>query len=561
AEAVRMLSVDSPCGEWVDASKSGTNGVKETGECATRVVVVWCPDWPIVARGHLQDEEVAVVHANRVVACTSAARDQGVHKGLRRREAQRRCPSLLLFDRDLPHEAREFEAVVGALEDVTPRVEIVRPGMVVFVAKGPTKYFGGEAALAQRCISLVNETTSRADAARVGIADGVFAASLAARQAGEGGSHIVGFGGSAAFLAPFPVRCLDRPELSDVLVRLGLRTLGSLAQLDEGVIVGRFGSEGEIAHRLARGLDERPPAMSDPPPEMEVSIELDPVVERVDQAAFVGKVLADEMFDRLTDRGASCSSVVIKAETEHGEELVRFWRHEGALTAASIADRVRWQLDGWLNGSSVKRPSGGLSLMSVRPDSIQAATGRQLGFWGGQTRAVERAARAVARVQGVLGPDAVTALERRGGRSPREQVVKVPADSIDLDRADIDAAEVAAPWPGGLPGPSPTRLHNPRIPIVVVDRAGSSVGVDGRSLISSSPDRFRAEDSPPGGRSRTEAGWVQITEWAGPWPLEERWWDSNRHRRQARLQVVEADGGAHLFVIEAGQWWLEATYD
>jgi hypothetical protein len=52
--------------------------------------------------------------------------------------------------------------------------------------------------------------------------------------------------------------------------------------------------------------------------------------------------------------------------------------------------------------------------------------------------------------------------------------------------------------------------------------------------------------------------------------VEERWWDPIGHRRRARLQVVLASGdapshpsagAAHLLTLEAGSWWLEATYD
>jgi protein ImuB len=48
---------------------------------------------------------------------------------------------------------------------------------------------------------------------------------------------------------------------------------------------------------------------------------------------------------------------------------------------------------------------------------------------------------------------------------------------------------------------------------------------------------------------------------AGPWPCEERWWDDGGHRRRARLQLVTRSGTAHLAVLEAGRWSLEATYD
>jgi protein ImuB len=54
---------------------------------------------------------------------------------------------------------------------------------------------------------------------------------------------------------------------------------------------------------------------------------------------------------------------------------------------------------------------------------------------------------------------------------------------------------------------------------------------------------------------------VEVRAWAGPWPLEERWWDPAAARRQARFQVVLADGRAHLLVVEGGRWWCAATYD
>lgn len=503
-----------------------------------------------MALGRSPEEPVAVLHANRVVACSVQARRAGVERGLRRRESQRRCPNLIIVERDLQLEARAFEPVAATLDGLTPRVEVVRPGLIVFPTRGPSRYFGGDTSMAARCVSLVAAELD-GGVVRVGVADGAFAATLAARHAGSSGVCVVDTGASAAFLAPLPIRVLERPELTSVLVRLGLDTIGCFAQLDAADVVGRFGTEGRMAHCLALGLDVAPPAMADPPPDMEVVSELDPPVDRVDQAAFVGKVLADEFLQRLDDRGATCATVVIAAETEHGEELIRSWRHEGVLTAGAVADRVRWQLDGWLNGSGAKRPSGGLTRLSVRPDAVVAATGRQLGFWGGQSNAAARAARVVARVQGIMGPEAVQAPERRGGRSPHEQVRLVQADTVDLDRFNIDGAATPGPWPGMLPGPSPVRFYASPSVIGVRDEGGQMVTVDGRAQLSSAPSEIEI------GGCRGEA----IAQWAGPWPLDERWWDRVQHRRRARLQLVGASGTAWLVVVEGGQWWLEATYD
>jgi protein ImuB len=53
----------------------------------------------------------------------------------------------------------------------------------------------------------------------------------------------------------------------------------------------------------------------------------------------------------------------------------------------------------------------------------------------------------------------------------------------------------------------------------------------------------------------------RVVAWAGPWPVEERWWNPDSTRRLARFQLVGADGNAWLLLVEDGRWWTEARYD
>src|SRR5438105_8162189 len=110
----------------------------------TRMLVVWCADWPVVAAGIEADEPAVVLHANRVVACSAAARGEGIRRGLRRREAQARCPEVTVVQADPDRDARRFEAVAAAVETMAPRVEVVRPGTLAVASRGAFRDFGSD---------------------------------------------------------------------------------------------------------------------------------------------------------------------------------------------------------------------------------------------------------------------------------------------------------------------------------------------------------------------------------------------------------------------------------
>jgi protein ImuB len=309
-----------------------------------------------------------------------------------------------------------------------------------------------------------------------------------------------------------------------------------------------------LAQRLAQGLDERPLAARVPPPDLVMSAELDPPAERVETAAFVARSLAARLQDELAARGLACTRVRIEAETEHGESVSRLWRHDGALTAAALAERARWQLDGWVATGAT---TAGITLLRLAPDEVRPDTGRQLGFWGADAAAGDRAARALARVQGLLGPEAVTTAVLGGGRDPFEQVQLIPwGDERVPARPEVMTISgwgrpERTVWPGRLPPPSPATVHLEPVPAEVIDRDGKVVAVTGRGLATGVPARV----------SIAGGAWVDVSAWAGPWPVDERWWDPAAHQRRARWQVVTADGAAHLLVVAGGRWSVEATYD
>ena len=154
-----------------------------------------------------------------------------------------RCPDLLDEDED-GATLRSFVEVVDAVEAYCPWVTTVRPGLCSLPARGPARYFGGEDAL----IRLIVGATSDITPVEVGVADGLFAAVLAARR-----GLVVPPGGTPDFLAPLPVGILGNPGLAELLARLGIRTLGDFAALPASHVLGRFGSDGVTCHRVAGG--------------------------------------------------------------------------------------------------------------------------------------------------------------------------------------------------------------------------------------------------------------------------------------------------------------------
>ncbi|GAA0947630.1 DNA polymerase Y family protein [Pseudonocardia zijingensis] len=433
-----MSAIEAPAEAREDAPPAG----------AMRVLALWSPDWPVTAAAlaaHVPAHRpAAVIVAGRVLACSAVARAQGVRRGLRRREAQARCPDLAVLDRDPDRDARAFEPVVAAVEELAPGVEVVRPGLVALAAQGPVGWFGGEQEAAE---ALVDRVAARTGVeCQVGVADGLFAAVLAARRA-----LAVAPGDTPAFLAPLGVEELDREpdvdrsELVGLLRRLGLRSLGAFAALDAEDVASRFGADAVRCHRLARGLDPRPPVRRAPPEELTVEVELDPPVDRVDAAAFAARGLAERLHATLASHGLSCTRLGVAARTVGGEELHRIWRCAEPLTPAGTVDRVRWQLDAWLtrrrrSGDVPDDAEGAVARLWLVPEETVTAGALQLGLWGDVGEARERAGRALVRVQALLGPEAVVTAVLVGGRDPAEQVRLVPwGDDRDL----------------GLPAPAP----------------------------------------------------------------------------------------------------------
>lgn len=156
---------------------------------------------------------------------------------------------------------RAFLRVVRAVEEICPWVTPIRPGVCALPARGPARYFGGETALVDVVAGTVRSLGAGYGTAGIGIADGLFAALLAAQH-----GLVVPKGGTAAFLAPLPLSTLGNADLATALARLGIDTLGAFAALPARHVFGRFGTEGVAGHDIATGRSGELPGLRVHPP-------------------------------------------------------------------------------------------------------------------------------------------------------------------------------------------------------------------------------------------------------------------------------------------------------
>lgn len=544
-----------------------------------RTMVAWIPDWPILAHrqslGLTGDAPAALVAGRRIVAASAAARAEGVRAGLREREAQQRCPGIELHPYDPEIDTRLFEPVLAAIEETVPAVEPIRPGLCAIRARGPARYYGSEAAAGVALLAVLRERGLTE--ARIGIADGRFAAEQAARgepiprgdspaDSFSGDSpastdtdpalRLVPAGSAPAFLAPLPVARATGAELSDVLHGLGIRTLGALAALPAAVVAERFGPAGAAAHRLASATDGEGRAAEEVRPrsrarDLEVSLDAEPPITLVDQLAFTSSTQAERFVRQLAEERLVCTELTIVLVDDTGAVHERSWAHPRQFTASDVVNRIRWQATALY--SALERGGAGIAQVRLSPQRTDRAERHEPGLWN--TGPDERIHHHLTRLQTLLGHEEVVSPRIAGGREAPARQRLVPWGTKETGAAPKRprASAASGPWPGHLPAPYPSIVLGERELVELLGADGQSITIDDEDLLAATPGWFRA--SP---HERPTA----VQAWSAPWPLRQHWWDESEapDGELHRMQVVLADGNAWLLAHTEKGWFAEGKY-
>ncbi len=465
----------------------------------------------------------------------------------------RRCT--VLFDTSVALDAaQEMLADVsnlfagGCLPDET--------NWISFPVRGPSRRLGGDNKLATNVHHRFRSVASKVG---VGVADTAFASFVAAYNKTI---TVVPALGDSAFLAPVPLRVLSEllvapSDLIDTLVHLGYKTLGSLALVDHVLLRDRFGTDGVRIWHLCNGNEISLTNFSEPHEELIREVAFEEPLKLAEQIVFGVRAVVDELISNLSRDSRLCTQFTLTLETDHAEECERVWNFASGFTARAMVERARWQLEEWLHATNV---TAGVVLARFRVHATRPSNSEQLSLWGDHSGTDTDAMRLAGKLSATLGAEAVCLAQWCGGRDATAIFAMVPA--LDVELTDIEhtsrmqkPARHEGPWSGLLPSPLPAVALVCPERTSLLDRSGKAVGVTRRCELTAIPQWVLRAD---GARQ-------EILTWAGPWPIEERWWDSDRALRIVQMQIVIAgrmnSEQPMLLRLQNGNWLIVASYE
>ncbi|MFF0720926.1 DNA polymerase IV [Micromonospora sp. NPDC003816] len=369
-------------------------------------------------RPELRGRAVVVggVGARGVVSSASyEARRYGVRSAMPTMRARALCPHAVFLPPDFSRYSAASRAVMQIFRDITPLVEPLSLDEAFLDVAGARRLFGPPAAIARRIrerVAAEQELTCS-----VGVASSKYVAKLGSTRAKPDGLLVVPAAQVLDFLHPLPVAALwgvgERAEQN--LLRLGLRTVGDLAQAPLGMVRTAVGAAaaGHL-HELAWGRDPRrvSPEHAEKSVGAEVTFDVD--VNDPTEIRRTLLALAEKVGGRLRAGGLVGRTVSLKVRMADFRTVSR------SRTLDVPTDVAREMFDTAWSLYTALAPGERIRLVGVRAEGLTPAdeTPRQLALGAPERgwREAEVAADAAAARFGrsVIGPASLL-----GGRDPR----------------------------------------------------------------------------------------------------------------------------------------------
>jgi DNA polymerase IV len=343
-----------------------------------------------------------------VSAASYEARVFGVRSAMPISKAARLCPDGIFVPVDMERYVAASRQIMAILDDFSPLVEPVSVDEAFVDLTGTTSLFGPAPDVVARIKQRIRSETGLT--ASAGLAPNKFIAKVASDLEKPDGLVVVEAGGEAAFLAPLPIERLwgVGKATAKELAALGIATIGQLQRLPRATLVARLGDHGAGLHELAFGRDDRPVEPWTPPKSMgaETTFERD-----TNDRARLDTTLrsqAERVARELRAEGLAAARVTLKLRFADFRTLTRSHTTDPTQDGLELYRRVAVLLAREPLGQPVR-------LIGVSASALTAEQTGQLGLL--ETSAVrrDRLARAVDRITGRFGLDAIrpAALVRR----------------------------------------------------------------------------------------------------------------------------------------------------
>jgi protein ImuB len=300
----------------------------------------------------------------------------GIVAGMTINTAEVRCPEAHLLEVDVACSRMEKETLLQLLERMSSKVEPHGWG-AAYVDLGDLVRDAQDAvALCREAGQAVRAEMGEALQPALGWDSSKFTAHAAARRTPPGHLQAVSITREQRFLQPLPVTLLPLPE--EVLQRLcflGLRTLGQYAALPAAAVWQQFGQAGKLAHRCARGQDDRPviPRWQMPRLVSDRAFET-PLAERDRLMAELGR-LVSPLLAELRESLRACGQVRLTVDFDDGSVQER---ERTFLFPVAEEGRVVRAMGRLLDGMDWRSTA---TAMAVALEQIQDAVAEQLSLF------------------------------------------------------------------------------------------------------------------------------------------------------------------------------------
>ena len=335
-----------------------------------------------------------------VSAASYEARVFGVRSAMPIGKAARLCPDGVFLPVDMDKYVAASRQIMAILDDFSPLVEPVSVDEAFIDLTGTTSLFGPAPDAVGRIKARIRSETGLT--ASAGLATNKFIAKVASDLKKPDGLVVVEAGREAEFLAPLPIERLwgvGKATAKD-LAALGIATIGQLQRLPRATLVTRLGDHGAGLHDLAFGLDDRPVEPWTPPKSMgaETTFERDTTDRARLDTTLRGQ--AERVARELRAERLAAARVTLKLRFADFRTLTRSHTSDPTQDGLELYRRVAILL----SRETLAQP---VRLVGVSASALTAEQTGQLGLLGDDAVRRERLARAVDRITGRFGLDAI----------------------------------------------------------------------------------------------------------------------------------------------------------